>query len=141
METVLFLAHTEAGGALGKTALEALEAARSLGGTLVAGLLGDDVEGAADAIAGCGASRMLGVSGEAFAEARYASDAAGAEALCRAAGATIVIAPSTSRWARVLPGVAHRLGGAVDTHATGISAEGGISVTRWYYRQDRKSVV
>ena len=69
---------------------------------------------------------------------RYATDAAAAEALARAAGATIVIAPSTSRWARALPGVAHRLGGCVDTHATDISAEG---VTRWYYRQRMEGVL
>ncbi|HWQ57367.1 MAG TPA: hypothetical protein VN442_27035 [Bryobacteraceae bacterium] len=142
METVLFLAHTEADGSLGKTALEALAAAQSLGGTLTAGLVGASVAQAANAIAGCGAARILGVSGDAFAEARYATDAAAAEALCRAAGATVVVAPSTSRWARVLPGVAHRLGGVVDTHVTGIEADGnGPAATRWYYRQRMEGVL
>lgn len=142
METVLFLAHTEAGGGLAKTALEALEAARSLGGTLVAGLAGAEVQQAANAIAGCGAARILGVSGEAFGQPRYASDAAAAEALCRASGATLVVAPSTSRWARVLPGVAHRLGGAVDTHVAGLEAnDAGPAVTRWYYRQRMEGVL
>lgn len=51
-------------------------------------------------------------------------------------GATIVLAPHTSRWSRCLAGVAHRVGGKVDTHATGVIAEGGkIAITRWYYRQ------
>jgi len=48
----------------------------------------------------------------------------------------VVVAPATSRWARVLPGVAQRLGGRADTHVTGVSAaDGRISVNRWYYRQ------
>ena len=139
METVLFLAHTEADGSLGRAALEALAAAQSLGGSLVAGLVGGEVQQAADAIAGSGA-RILGVAGEAFTQARYASDAAAAEALCRAAGATMVLAPATSRWARVLPGVAHRLGGVVDTHVTDIDPSG-PSVTRWYYRQRMEGVL
>ena len=66
METILFLAHTEADGALARPALEALGAARSLqaalpGATLLAGLLGADVTTAANQIATCGASRFLGV--------------------------------------------------------------------------------
>jgi len=142
METVLFLAHTETGGMLGRAALEALAVAQSLGGTLVAGLVGPDAAAGAHAIAGAGAARILAVSGGEFAQARYATDAAAAEALCRAAGATIVIAPSTSRWARVLPGVAHRLNGAVDTHVTGIEmTAGGPAITRWYYRQRMEGVL
>jgi electron transfer flavoprotein alpha subunit len=141
METILFLAHAEADGSLGRPALEALGAAKAMAGslagaTLVVGLAGAKVQAAANGIAGCGAARWLGVSGPDFEEARYASDAAASEALCKAATATVVIAPGTSRWSRVLPGVAQRLGGRVDTHVTGISAEAGaLSVTRWYYRQ------
>jgi electron transfer flavoprotein alpha subunit len=141
METILFLAHTESDGSLAKPALEALGAAQALSGalggtTLVAGLVGADVGAAANAIAGCGAARFLAVSGPDFAQARYATDAAAAEALGRAAAATVVIGAGTSRWSRVLPGVAQRLGGRVDTHVTGISGNAGsISVSRWYYRQ------
>ncbi|HWC00904.1 MAG TPA: hypothetical protein VG672_29560 [Bryobacteraceae bacterium] len=136
MENVLLLVHTEADGSLGKASLEALGAARSLGGSLTAGLVGGDVRAAANRIAGCGAGRFLAVSGEAFRQPRYASDAAAAEAICRAAGAAIVIAAGTSRWARVLPGVAQRLGGRVDTHVTGVFlADGKPALTRWYYRQ------
>jgi electron transfer flavoprotein alpha subunit len=76
------------------------------------------------------------VSGPECASSRYASDAPAVEALCREARATLVVAPGTSRLNRVLPGVAHRLGGRVDTHVTGLTAEGGsVRVTRWYYRQ------
>jgi len=141
METILFLAHTESDGSLAKPALEALGAAKAMAGPcgeapLVAGLVGAEVQAAANAVAGCGAARCLGVSGPDFEEARYASDAAASEALCKAASATVVIAAGTSRWCRVLPGAAQRLGGRVDTHVTGISAaEGSLSVTRWYYRQ------
>jgi electron transfer flavoprotein alpha subunit len=132
-ETVLVLAHTDADGTLGRIALEALAAAKSLGGTFIAGLVGGAVQPAADSIANCGASRILAVTGEAFAESRYATDAAAAEALVKAAQATIVIAPHTSRFARCMAGVAQRLGGRIDTHVTAIAE--GPQITRWYYRQ------
>ena len=142
METILLLAHTESDGSLAKPALEALAAAIALGGELTVGLAGVETQTAANQIAGCGAARFLAVTGEAFAQARYSTDAAAAEALCRAAGAPIVLAPSTSRWARALPGVAYRLGGRVDTHATNIAVEGeGPAVTRWFYRQRMEAVL
>ena len=131
METILLLAHTEPDGTLAKPALECLTAALALGGPLTVGLVGARVEAAANQIADCGATRFLAVAGEAFAEPRYSTDAAAAEALCRAAGAAIVMAPATSRWARALPGVAYRLGGRVDTHATSLAVENGApAVTR-----------
>ncbi len=141
METILFLAHSESDASLAKPALEALGAARALAGwlggaPLAVGLVGADVRPAADGIAGCGTARFLGVSGGEFAQARYGSDAAAAEALCKAAAATVVLAAGTSRWSRVLPGVAQRLRGRIDTHVAGLSATGGVpSVARWYYRQ------
>jgi len=144
METILFLAHTEPGGGLGKSALEALGAVRALaaGGRLTVGLAGADVAPAARQIAACGAERFLAVEGEAFGQSRYATDAAAAEALCRASGATLVIAPATSRWSRSLPGVAYRIGGRVDTHATAVSeVNGAPAVTRWFYRQRMEAVL
>jgi electron transfer flavoprotein alpha subunit len=142
VESILVLAHTEADGTLAKPSFEALAAALALGGEVTLGLVGAEVQPAADQAAGCGAVRFLAVNGEAFAQSRYATDAAAAEALCRAAAAGIVIAPATSRWARALPGVAFRLGGRVDTHATGIAAENGIpAVTRWFYRQRMEAVL
>ena len=141
METILFLAHTETDGSVAKPALEALGAAASLGESLpgsklMVGLVGETIQLAADRIATCGATRFLGVAGAAFASSRYATDAAAAEALAKAAQATLVLAPATSRWHRALPGVAQRLGGRADTHVTGISgSDGAISVSRWYYRQ------
>jgi electron transfer flavoprotein alpha subunit len=142
METILLLAHTELDGTLAKPALECLTAALALGGPLTVGLVGATVEAATNQIAGCGAARFLAVTGAAFAQPRYATDAGAAEALCRAAGAAIVMAPSTSRWARALPGVAYRLGGRVDTHATGVAAENGVpAVTRWFYRQRMEAVL
>ena len=141
METILFLAHTEADGTLARPALEALGTAKSLnaalaGSTLIAGLVGENVAAAANQIATCGGAKSLGVAGADFAQARYATDAAAAEALCKAAQATIVIAPATSRFNRCLAGVAQRLGGRADTHVANLSvADGKVSVTRWYYRQ------
>ena len=141
METILLLAHTEADGSLAKSAREALHAARTLnkslaGSSLVVGLVGENVQAAADSIAACPATKYFGVAGKDFAQSRYASDAAAAEAICKSAQATIVVAPATSRWARVLPGVAQRLGGRADTHVTGVSDAGGKpAINRWYYRQ------
>jgi electron transfer flavoprotein alpha subunit len=146
MEAILVLAHTEAGGALAKSAREALHAARTLnqshaGSSLAVGLVGETVQAAADSIAACPATNYFGVAGKDFAQSRYASDAAAAEAICRAAQATLVVAPATSRWARVLPGVAQRLGGRVDTHVTGVSGAGGKpAINRWYYRQRMEAI-
>lgn len=147
METILFLVHAEAAGApLRRHAREALAAARQLaadlGGGLVAGLVGGDVGALAAQVGGCGAVRVLGVEGPQFEAARYASDAAAAEALCREAGATLVVLAATSRWSRVAAGVAHRLGGGIDTHVTRIEAGGGgPAVTRWVYRQRIETVL
>ena len=141
METILFLAFTEADGTLAKAALETLAAAQQLsaaiaGSKIVVGLVGADVQSAANAIATCGAARFLGVSGAEFSQSRYATDAAAAEAIAKSAAATIILAPAGSRANRALPGVAQRLGGRVDTHATAIAAtEGKPSISRWYYRQ------
>jgi len=141
METILFVAHTESDGLLAKPALEALgaaiELASSLGGSpLAVGLYGAQVAAAANQLANCGAAKFLGVAGPEFAQARYATDAAAIEALARAAQATIIVSAATSRAARVLAGVSHRLGGRVDTHVNSMQAEGGVPrITRWFYRQ------
>jgi electron transfer flavoprotein alpha subunit len=147
METILLLANPEPDGSLAKPALETLGAAKALtdglpGSKLVVGLVGQTVQPAADGIASCGASAFLAVTGAEFGPSRYATDAAAAEALAKAAQATVVLAPATSRWNRVLPGVAQRLGGRADTHTTGLSTNGGtLSVSRWYYRQRMEAVL
>jgi electron transfer flavoprotein alpha subunit len=142
VETILVLGHTEADGSLARPVLEAIAAARNLGGELHIGLIGAQVQPAADSIAGAGAIRILAVSGEHFAEPRYATDAVAAEAICRASGATLVIAPATSRWSRALPGVAFRLGGRIDTHAIAFEMRNSVpAVTRWFYRQRMEAVL
>jgi electron transfer flavoprotein alpha subunit len=141
METILLLAHVEAGGSLAKSAREALHAARALnkaitGSNLFVGLIGASVQAAADSIAACPATKYFGAVDAELGQSRYATDAAAAEAVCKAAQATMVVAPATSRWNRVLPGVAQRLGGRVDSHVTGLGhADGKPTVNRWYYRQ------
>jgi electron transfer flavoprotein alpha subunit len=142
MESILLLVHTEADGALGKPGLEALTAAIELGGELTVGLVGGAAEPAAKVAAAAGARRILAVTGDAFTQARYATDAAAAEVIARAAGAAIVLAPATARWSRALPGAAYRLGGRIDTHATGLAAREGVpAVTRWFYRQRMEAVL
>jgi len=147
MENILLLVHTEADGSLAKSALESLQTAQALASTIDAsgfsvGIVGEKFQAAADQIAGCGAAKYLGVEGAEFAQPRYASDAAAAEAICKTAQATLVIAPATSRWNRVLAGVAQRLNGRVDTHITGLTAENSaVSVSRWYYRQRMEAVL
>ena len=145
METILVLAHTENDGSLARSAREALHAAATLhkslaGSHFIIGLAGENVQAAANSVAACPATKYFGVTGADFTQARYATDAAAAEAICKAAQATIIVAPGTSRWMRVLPGVAHRLGGRADTHVSGVAAaDGKISVNRWYYRQRMES--
>jgi len=140
MEKILFLAHTQEDGTLPGVALETLSAAvklsGDLGGGLTVGLIGKDVKGAADGIASCGAEAFLAAAGEPFAVSRYASDASAAEAIVRRSGASIVIAPATSRFARALPGAACRVDGRIETHVAGIDTAGGaLKIQRWYYRQ------
>jgi electron transfer flavoprotein alpha subunit len=145
-KSILFLAHvSEDGNTLPKASYEvlgtALELTKQFGARLTIGLIGQDVTAAADTIATAGAEKILVVSGPDFATARYASDAAAAEALCRAAGAELILAPVTSRFMRVLAGVAHRLNGCVDTHVTSLQASGELRATRWHYRQRIEAVI
>lgn len=141
MEKILYLAHTETDGSLGKPAFEALGAACELArdlddAQLTVGLIGGQVQAAADTIAGCGAAGFLGVAGADFAVSRYGSDAAAAVAIVEAAQSTLVVAPATSRFSRALPGVSQRLGGRIDTQVTGLQvADGEPRIQRWYYRQ------
>ena len=141
MEKILFLAHTDANGLLPKVALETLNAALEVqkglaGSTLMVGLIGENVQAAADSIALCGASKIIGVSGTDFGMSRYATDVKAAEAIGIASGATLIIAPATSRFSRALPGAAFRLKATIDTHVSGIQlTEGVLQIQRWYYRQ------
>jgi electron transfer flavoprotein alpha subunit len=146
MNAILCLAHTDGQGALPKSALETLAAAREMadatGAALHVGIFGADVAGAVNSVAGCGAAKFLGIADASLEIPRYTTDAAAAEALCKASGAELVLAPATSRTSRFLPGVAHRLGGASDTYCTGITvADGTPVVTRWYYRQRMKATI
>ncbi len=141
MEKILLLAHTQDDGTLAPAALEALSAALELkdklsGSSLVVALFGKDVKPAADSIASCGATSLLAVTGEQFATSRYSSDAAATTALIKKSGATVVVAPTTSRFSRALPGAAQRVGGRIDTHVSGLEVvDGAITIQRWYYRQ------
>lgn len=149
MESVLVLTHLDEGGAaLTKGSLEAVTAGTALADRLSAaltiGIVGTDVKWAGRKVAATGA-RLMGVGGQAFAHPRFATDAAGCEALCRAAKATLVIAPGSSRLARVAASVAHRVGGAIDTHITSLHTNGGdggerLDGMRWFYRQRVEAV-
>src|ERR1035441_8798980 len=146
-QSILFLAHvSEAGNTLPKSSYEvlgaALELTKQLGARLTIGLIGEDVSAAVQTVASAGAERILAVAGPDFSTARYASDAAAAEAICRSAAADLILAPATSRFMRVLAGVAHRLNGCVDTHVTSLEAvEGDVRATRWHYRQRIEAVI
>lgn len=147
METILLLAHTELNGSLAKPALEALGAATQLaaslpGAKLILGLVGASTQAGANQAANSGAQLFLTVTGPEFEHSRYSTDAAAAEALAKAAQCTILLAPMTSRWQRALAGVTQRLGGKIETHATGVSVlEGKVTVNRWYYRQRMEAVL
>ncbi|MGD0939412.1 MAG: hypothetical protein ABR905_06825 [Terracidiphilus sp.] len=145
METILVLTHAdETGSALSKASLEAVTAGKELAARLSApltiGILAADSTSAANSLASTGA-RLLAVTGEAFAQPRYATDAAALEAICRAANASIVLVPGTSRFSRVAAAVAHRLGGFIDTHVTALGGTETVEATRWFYRQRIEAVL
>ncbi len=145
MESILVLTHCdETGEQLSKGSLEAVTAGRELstqlGATLTIGIVCGSLENLAKSISSAGA-RLLVVSGEAFTQPRYASDAAACEAICRTAQPTIVLAPHSSRFARVMAAVAHRVHGCIDTHITAIIGAEEIHATRWFYRQRMEAVV
>jgi len=146
MEKILLLLNTNDDGSLPKIAFEAVAATRELASALgaewTAGIVGGSVARAAESIATSGAVRFLGVEGEPFGVSRYATDALAAEAICRAAEATLVLAPATSRWSRAMAGVAARLDGRIDTHVVGVSVDQQkMSVRRWVYRQRIETVL
>lgn len=145
MESILVLTHAdETGATLTRASLEAVSAgkqlATSLNAALTIGIIAEDAAPAAASVA-TATSRILAVTGEAFAQTRYATDAAACEALCRRAQATLVLAPCSSRFARVAAGVAHRLGGVIDTHITSITNAESIQASRWFYRQRIEAVL
>jgi electron transfer flavoprotein alpha subunit len=141
MEKVLVLVHAEADGSLAKASREALGAGAKIAAkleaaTLTVGVVGSSGQAATGQAAGAGAAAVLTVSGPEFEVPRYASDVLAGEALVRESGATLVLAAATSRWARALPGVAHRGNGRIDTQVTGLEVEGGVlQAQRWYYRR------
>jgi electron transfer flavoprotein alpha subunit len=147
MNDILYLAHTEPDGTLAKPQLEALHTARRLASELdgarwTAGVVGAAIEPAARVISGSRPARCIGVSSPELARGRYATDAIAVETIARASDPTLVIAAGTSRWARVLPGVAHRIGGRADTHVTACTvANGTLRAHRWFYRQRMEAVL
>jgi electron transfer flavoprotein alpha subunit len=145
MEAILVLTHAdETGSALTKASLEAVTAGKELAAylnaSLTIGIVAVDSTAAASSLPSTGA-RLLAVCGEAFAQPRYATDAAACEALCRAAQATIVLAPGSSRYTRIAATVAHRLGGFIDTHITALGGSDAVEATRWFYRQRVEAVL
>jgi electron transfer flavoprotein alpha subunit len=145
-QKILFLTHVdESGKTLPKTAYEvlgaALDVAAQAGGDLTISIVGEDISPAANTVAGTGVP-IVGVAGADFAHPRYSSDSAAVEAICREVAADIVIAPATSRFLRVMAGVAHRVKGQVDTHITSIDLmDGALSAKRWFYRQRLEAVI
>jgi len=145
MESILVLTHAdESGSTLTKASLEAvtagMELAAQISATLIIGIVAADPSASARSLPA--GPRLLAVTGEAFAQARYASDAAACEALCRTAAANIVLAPASSRFVRVAASVAHRLNGSIDTHITALAGEtSSVQATRWFYRQRVEAVL
>lgn len=141
METVLYVAHPESDGTLNRVALEALNTAVNIcnglsDAKLVVGLFGEDVQNSANSIANCNASSFIAVSGADFAKTRYCTDSLAIEALAKESNATIVVAPSTSRIKRSVPGAVQRLGGKIDANISGYNTnENTLNIERWYYRQ------
>jgi len=107
MENILVLTHAdETGSTLTRASLEAvtagMELSARLGAPLAIGVIATDAT-VANSLAETGAG-LFAVSSDALAQPRYATDAAACEALCRAAGATIVLLPlAIASWPAVAP--------------------------------------
>ena len=152
MESILVLTHAdESGAALSKGSLEAVtagkELAARLGAELAIGIVARTAAGAAAQVAGA-AKRVLAVEGEAFAQARFASDAAACEALCRAAQADDCdCAGELALCAGDGRGCAS--GGRSDRYSYRCAGHahcrdwrrGSVEATRWFYRQRIEAVV
>lgn len=142
MESILILTHADGSGtALTHASLEAITAGQQLAGRLGAPMTIGIVAADPHCLTRGLPCAAVAVEGEAFAQPRYATDAAACEALCRAANASMIIAPASSRFARVMAGVAHRLGGVIDTHIASFSGESSIEASRWLYRQRIEAVL
>ena len=105
-------------------------------------MAGTDPSGGVDELQGSGVERVYSLSSADLGQAVYSTDAAAIEELCRESAATIVVAVGTSRVARVVPGVAYRLDGRVDTHICAVDSSGGtLAVARWNYRQRMRALL
>jgi len=131
MDKLLVLLHTTDEGALPKSALETIAAARALGAYDLA-VIGANAAAAAQSVS-AGAAAVFAVEGDQFAQSRYATDASAAEAIAKASGAQVILATGTMRFNRALPGVACRLNGACETHIVAIEPD--LKIHRWFYRQ------
>lgn len=142
MESIIVLTHAdESGASLTKASLEAVTAGKELGARLGAAVAIGIVAAQPQDLSRGLPFTVLAVEGAAFAQARFASDAAACEALWRASQATIVLAPHSPRFARVMAAVAYRVSGTIDTHVTAIGGDAGVEATRWYYRQRVEAVL
>ena len=130
METILVLTHVdETGSALTKASLEAVtagvELARQLSATLTIGILGPlpwKPRTPRPVLLPQPARVCLRSLVRPLRSRATPPTPRAARHLCRAAQASIVLAPGSSRFARVAAGVAHRLGGFLDTHITSLSS-------------------
>jgi electron transfer flavoprotein alpha subunit len=145
METILVLAHTETDGSLAKPAREALHAAATLHKSLAGSQARRRPDrrnrpGGGQFHRGLSRHEIFRRHRRGFRPVALRHRCGGGGSLCQAAQATIIVAPATSRWNRVLPGVAQRSADA-RTRTSPASADAGkLSVNRWYYRQRMEAV-
>ncbi|NLD62017.1 electron transfer flavoprotein subunit alpha [Candidatus Sumerlaeota bacterium] len=141
MERILCLLHTQSDGTLSQLALETLTvssttAAQLPDAVLLVGILGTATQQAATQIGSCGANQFFIAEDPALEKGSYHNDTNAAEAIAKAAQATIIFAPADSRFNRMISGMAIRLNGRADTHAVAVAADNGtLTISRWYYRQ------
>jgi electron transfer flavoprotein alpha subunit len=140
MADLLLVLHTETDGGLSKAAREAIsvvgKTASEMEKNFDLAIIGTAAGAAADSVAGCCAAKFFVIEDEAVSQPRYATDVTAVEAVVKASGAQIILAPGTSRFVRSMPGVAFRAGAQLDTHITALNVDAGeIKVQRWYYRQ------
>ena len=142
MENILVLTHAdETGSALTKASLEAISAGRDLAARLSAslsiGIVADQPEPLSKAPPARSARCFRRGLRSALLRLRRGRLRSSLPRRKRGHRSR----PSSSRFARVMAGVSHRLGGIIDTHITALGGSSSLEATRWYYRQRVEAVV
>jgi len=141
MGRLLVFLHTEEEGKLGRTAFEALTAAREVcealnWDDLIVAVIGAGADKATAELSGFPAKQVVVLDAPEFSKPRYSTDSLAAYEIVTRFKPDVVVGPNTSRFQRALPGGIYRAGGKTDTHICAVFArDRQLFAKKWIYRQ------